>query len=86
MNKNRKPPSSQEQLANVYDSLANDVVDGLIETDEGTQQRGARVARAAIDKALSSGQTPGSDFEGSSQKEWTKRTGKDASSVKGRVK
>jgi hypothetical protein len=87
VNKSRKPPiSSQEQLANVYESLADDAADGLIETDEGTQQRGKRIARAAIDKAVGSKQTSGSDSEQSSQKEWTKRTDKGEPSARGQGK
>jgi hypothetical protein len=86
VNKNRKPLSSQKQLANVYDSLADDILAGHIVVDEGTQQRASRVARKATDKAAGSGQFSDVSSEARCQKKWTKRTGKDASSVKGRVK
>lgn len=86
MTTKRKPPSPQEQLAKVYDSLANDVAAGYVETDNASDQHASRVARAAIDKALSSGEHSGSLPEGSSQQEWTKRTDKDEPPVKGPVK
>jgi len=50
---NNRPLSPVEQLANVYDSLADDVFDATTETDEETNQRAYRVAHAAIDEALS---------------------------------
>lgn len=48
-------PSPTDQLANVYDSLADDVFDGQLETDEEINQRAFRIARAAIEKALGTG-------------------------------
>jgi hypothetical protein len=50
---NNRPLSPVEQLANVYDNLADDVFDGHIEIGEETNQRAYRVAHAAVDEALS---------------------------------
>jgi hypothetical protein len=86
METNRKKPSPQEQLANVYDSLADDVFDGHIETGEATNQRASRVARDAINQALSSGKVSGSLPEESSPPEWAKRTDKNEPPIKGQHK
>jgi hypothetical protein len=55
MTNKRKPPSPQEQLANVYDSLAEDVLAGHIETDDATNQHASRIAREALGKVSSYG-------------------------------
>ena len=52
---NSRPLSPVEQLANVYDSLADDVFDAPADIDEETNQRASRIARAAIEDALNSG-------------------------------
>ncbi len=85
MRKDRKPLTPLESLANLHDSLADDVLAGHIKADEATNRRAFRIARAAIDKALSPGQL--SDAEGKSPtKEWTKRTGNDEAPIKGQAK
>jgi len=80
MEKDRKKPSPQEKLANVYDSLADDALSGRIEIDKEAKQRATRVARNAINQALGSGSDSDSVPE-SSQAKWAKRTGKRASEV-----
>ena len=84
MTKQRKPLTPQKQLANVYDSLAADVMAGYIDTDEETNQRASRIAHTAIEKALTSHKTSGSFPERDSQREWTKRTDKDKPASKRR--
>lgn len=49
--------SPVEQLGNVYETLADDVLAGHIETDQPTNQRASQIARAAIEKALGSSRT-----------------------------
>ncbi len=48
MTNKRKPPSPQEQLANVYDSLAEDVAAGHIEADKATNERASQLAREVL--------------------------------------
>jgi hypothetical protein len=85
METNRKKLSPQEQLANVCDSLADDALAGHVEISDTTNQRASRVARNAINQALSSGSDSDSVAE-SSQTQWAKRTGKDALPPKGPLK
>lgn len=47
-------PSPEEQLKNVYDSLADDVMDNAIEVDQETIDRASRIARAALKDARAS--------------------------------
>jgi hypothetical protein len=51
------PPSPEEQMANVYESLADDIFDVPLDTDDETNERASRIARAALDKALASDPT-----------------------------
>lgn len=44
----RKALSPQKKLANVYDSLAEDVAAGYIDTDKATNQRASRLAREVL--------------------------------------
>jgi hypothetical protein len=46
--------SAEEQLGNVYDSLAADVFDDVMEIDKETIDRASRIARAAIKDAPTS--------------------------------
>jgi hypothetical protein len=84
MKKGQKPLTPQQQLANVHDSLADDVFETDIQINKGTKQRAARIVRAAMNEALGSSQSSHSEA-GASQK-WGKRIDKDEPPVKGPVK
>jgi predicted anti-sigma-YlaC factor YlaD len=85
MTKSRKPLSPQEQLRNVYASLADDVVEGHLEVDHATRKRASQLAREVLAKATSAGEHSASPPEELSQEEWTKRS-KRPDSTKGRKK
>jgi hypothetical protein len=52
---NNNALSPVEQLANVHDSLADDVFETDIEIDEETSQRATHIVRAAMKEALATG-------------------------------
>ena len=85
MTNKRKPPSPQQQLANVYASLADDAEAGHLEVDDATRERASRIAREVLAKVTGSGEHSRSRPEGLFQEEWTKKTGR-ADSTKGRQK
>jgi hypothetical protein len=55
MSKDDKKLSPQQQLSNVWDSLADDYLAGHIDTDEETNKRAERIVRDALDSAPGSG-------------------------------
>jgi hypothetical protein len=84
MTKRRKPPTSpQEQLANVYESLANDAFEIPSKASEEAKRESSRVFRAAIEKAVASEHIAGTPSRDESQQEWTQRTAQNVPYIKG---
>jgi hypothetical protein len=51
----RKKYSPEQKLANFYESLTQDLLDGHIKPDRNTIERGGRVARTILDKVTAPG-------------------------------
>lgn len=68
--KDRKPLPPQNKLANVCDSLADDVADGHIEADKKTSERAARIVRRAVEQP----HNQDSAAKDCPNPEWKKRT------------
>ena len=82
MEKGRSKLSPQEQLANFYDSLADDVLEGHIPEDRKDIERASEVF-ARVEQMRSAG-TPAT-LERSSGR-WADRTGRDGHPATGKLK